>query len=73
MEENNNHTTAAIKFGKLTVNINGIITTIIGTILLFISCVIFGVMFYKYKQAELDKKYSIMVCPYCEKIIKNNN
>jgi len=74
MEDNNNHTTtAAIKFGKLTININGMITTIIGSILLFISCIIFGVMIYKYKQAELDKKYSVIVCPFCEKIIKNNN
>lgn len=67
------HTTASIKFGKLNVNINGMITTIIGSILLFVSCVVLGVMVYKYKQAELDKKYSVIVCPYCEKVIKSAN
>ena len=61
-----NNTTAQIKFGKLNINVNGLVTTIIGALLLSITCIVLGVLFYSYKQNQLNKKHSVIICPKCE-------
>lgn len=73
MSDNLEKTTANVTFGRLNVNINGFVTTIICSILTFIFFVIASIMIYEYKKIELNKKYETIICPYCNKTIKTTN